>query len=311
MIHLSLESDRPLNDGFDYSEKVGPHGDGRTVVDYLSECYPHSTRQEWEERIEAGRVIVDERIATRSTHLRRGQTLTWKRPPWREPDAPRSFAVLYRDEALLAVAKPSGLATMPGGGFLENTLLRLVRRAYPQTSPLHRLGRGTSGIVLFGRTPDACRVLTNAWQAGEVHRQYVGLVDGRFEPPETIIEEPIGPVPHALLGTIEAVSPEGRPARTRVRRLELREDTSLVEVLIDSGRTHQIRIHLAAAGHPLLGDPLYPPGGVPTPDCRVLPGELGYNLHAERLTFAHPQTGRRTELFCMSPPLLRRSPSKR
>jgi 23S rRNA pseudouridine1911/1915/1917 synthase len=293
-----------LNRGFHYHERLGESASGRTLLSYLSERYRHSSPLEWRQRIEGGLVLVEGAPARADRALAAGESLVWNRPPWREPRAPTSFAILHADEDVLGVAKPAGLPTLPGGSFLENTLLALVRRRYKEASPLHRLGRGTSGIVLFALSPDARRVLTRSWENG-VERSYRALVTGRFPPGETILEQPIGLVPHRLLGSVWAVSPTGKRARSRVRLLEHREGRSLVAIEIETGRTHQIRIHLAAAGHPLVGDPLYPPGGVPAPDGDALPGATGYHLHAHRMRFSHPRTSEEVVIHCGPPPLYR------
>ncbi len=293
-----------LNRGFRYRERLGESAHGRTLLVYLSERYRHSSPLEWQRRIEGGLVLVEGAPARADRALAAGESLVWNRPPWREPHAPTSFAVLYEDGDVLGVAKPAGLPTLPGGSFLENTLLARVRRRYKGASPLHRLGRGTSGIVLFALSPDARRALTRSWE-NDVERSYRALVTGRFPRGETILEHPIGLVPHPLLGSVYAVSATGKRARSRARLLEHRGDVSLVEVEIETGRTHQIRIHLAAAGHPLVGDPLYPPGGVPPPDGGALPGATGYHLHAHRVRFPHPRTSREVVIHCGPPSLYR------
>ena len=237
--------------------------------------------------------------------LRPGQALVWKRPPWEEPAVPLGFAILHRDDHLLAVAKPRGLPSVPNGGFLEHTLLSRVRRLHPEAVPMHRLGRGTSGLVLFART-DVARRAVAAGVAPGTGREGVPRARERACPPsETFtIDTPIGLVAHPRLGQVHAASPSGKPAVSHVRVLALRGEDALVAVTIPTGRPHQIRIHLAAAGHPLVGDPLYVEGGVPGPDPG-LPGEGGYRLHAHRLALAHPATGRRLELECPLPPELR------
>lgn len=295
-----------LNKGFTYREKLGPAATGITLLDYLTAHYQHSTNEDWRTRIDSGRIRVNGRPADQTTVLRPGQTLTWHRPPWREPQAPTGFAILFIDAHLLAVAKPRGLPMMPGGGFLTRTLLHLVRQQYPEATPLHRLGRGTSGLALFGRSDLARSTMTSAWQEGEILRIYRALVRGRLEENELDIQVPIGPVFHPLLGDVHAVSETGKPSRSRARLIEFRDTMSLVEVEILTGRPHQIRIHLAAAGHPLCGDPLYPIGGVPDPAARALPGDPGYYLHAERLSFRHPETKKQINIQCTPPPVLRR-----
>ena len=293
-----------MNAGFEYREEVGPRAAGRTVLAWLAARYRHSTEADWRERLAAGEVRLDGEVALAMDVLRPGQSLVWRRPPWDEPAVPLSFAVLYRDEHLLAVAKPRGLPSVPNGGFLEHTLLFRMRRLHPEAVPMHRLGRGTSGLVLFARTEAARRHVAAEWRAGRVEKTYRALVTGVVSVESLTIDSPIGLVPHLRLGQVHAASPMGRPAVSHVRVLARRGEATLVEVTIPTGRPHQIRIHLAAAGHPLVGDPLYVVGGLPGPDPG-LPGEGGYRLHAHRLALAHPVGGHRLALECAPPPELR------
>ena len=186
-------------------------------------------------------------------------------------------------------ARPSSL---PGGDTAASPGARYVRRDAVRAQQRAR------------------RLLAAAWRAGEVERDYRALVEGRLGDGERAIDVPIGKVPHAVLGNVWAACPTGRPARTWVRSLGPRPDApsggeSIVALRLDTGRPHQIRIHLAAIGHPLVGDPLYAAGGVPRPDARALPGDGGYRLHADRLAFPHPATGARIVVACAPPPVLR------
>ena len=157
-----------LNAGWAYTERVEPGSDGRSVLAHYAASHRHSSLQEWDARIRRGEVELDGVCADANVILRPGQTLVWHRPPWEEPEAPMHYEVLHEDEAIVAAIKPSGLPTMPAGGFLEHTLMALVRRNYPEASPLHRIGRFTSGIVLFARTNEAASLISRvAGPSGE------------------------------------------------------------------------------------------------------------------------------------------------
>ena len=289
-----------MNAGYEYRDEVGSGPAGQTVLDYLALRHGHSTAAVWNDRIAAGEILVDGQAAVDSAPLRAGQIVVWRRPPWEEPAVPLAFAVLYRDAHLLAVAKPRGLPTMPAGGFLTHTLLHVVQRLFPEAAAMHRLGRGTSGIVLFARTETARRGIAKAWRSGAVVKRYRALVNGVPSREAFDVDAPIGLVAHPRLGRVYAAVTEGKRSLTHVRVLAARDGQALVEATIPTGRPHQIRIHLAAAGHPLVGDPLYVAGGGLGPRP-ALPGDPGYRLHAHRLSLDHPATGRRVEIECAPP----------
>jgi len=299
------------NHGHTYREQIDAAGDGDAVLAHLSERFGHAAPDEWRARIELGQVRLDGAATTVTTRLRAGQVLSWERPPWTEPPVPLDAAVLHEDALLLAVAKPRGLPTMPGGGlYLEHTLLAVVRRRAPEASPMHRLGRDTSGVVLFARTAAAAGAVQAAFRARRVRKIYRALCAGHPALDAFTVDAPIGEVSHPPLGTVHAASATGRAARSHVRVLERRDGpgearSALVEVEIETGRPHQIRIHLAFAGHPLVGDPLFGAGGLPLPGSRALPGDPGYLLHAWRLELDHPAGGGRLAIECSPPPALR------
>lgn len=302
---LHPDTNTHLNEGCEYRERLGPNADSRRLLAYLSHRYRHSSPAEWAARIASGHVLVDELPAHADSVLRTGCQLVWQRPPWIEPDAPMSFSVLYEDDDLIAVNKPAGLPTLPAANFLQSTLLYLVRAYAPDAVPLHRLGRWTSGILLCARNHNARTELMRQWSAKKVHKLYRALANGCPDWDETTISAPIGPVPHALLGSIHAASQKGKSSLSYVTIIERREGAFLCDVRIATGRPHQIRIHLAASGHPLVGDPLYGAGGLPLPDTRALPGDPGYHLHAAELSFRHPSTRREVVIECEPPSLLR------
>jgi 23S rRNA pseudouridine1911/1915/1917 synthase len=300
------------NSGYDYPDRVGRSGEGLTVLAVYAGKYRHSSEAEWREKIERGEVTLNGRRAVANDLLKRGDLLVYHRPPWEEPDAPTDFGVLLEDDDVLALAKPSGLPVLPGGFFLENTLLYQVRRRYgPSSSPLHRLGRGTSGAILFTRNRRAARALATAMFERRILKVYLALASGTSMPDAFTVDAPIGPVPHSLPATVNAYRAGGRPSLSHVRvlRRDPDHDVSLVEVTIPTGRPHQIRIHLAYAGHPLIGDPLYQTGGLPLADgvdeeWTATPGATGYLLHSWKIRFPHPTRGEDVEVICPPPPSL-------
>ncbi len=297
-----------LNNGYDYPDRVARSDEGQSVLAFYARAYRHSSEAEWRAKIDGGEVTLNGRKAAPDDVLRRGDLLVYHRPPWREPDAPTDFGTLLEDDDVLALAKPSGLPVLPGGFFLENTLLHRVRERYgPSASPLHRLGRGTSGAILFTRNRRAGRLLATAMFERRILKVYLALAAGTSMPDAFTVDAPIGPVPHTLPATVNAYRPGGRPSVSHVKvlRRDPGRNATLVEVTIPTGRPHQIRIHLAYAGCPLVGDPLYLSGGLPRADglddeWSTTPGATGYLLHSWKIRFTHPSRGEEVEV--VSPP---------
>lgn len=296
------------NRGYGYPDRISAADEGLPVLTFYARRYTHSSEAEWRRKIEAGQVLRNGSPAAPGDTLVRGDALVYNRPPWEEPDAPKGFAALFEDQDVLVLAKPSGLPVLPGGFFLENTLLYLVRRRYGSScSPLHRLGRGTSGAILFTRNSRAARSLAKAMFERRILKVYLALASGTGMPDAFTVDAPIGPVPHGLPETVNAYRPDGRPSisHARVVRRMTDEDAALLEVTIPTGRPHQIRIHLSYAGYPLVGDPLYGLAGVPRvggvdDDRGTTPGATGYLLHSWKIRFPHPERGEEVEVI--SPP---------
>jgi RluA family pseudouridine synthase len=212
------------------------------------------------------------------------------------------FDLVYEDEELLVVNKPADLLTVPDrhDPDLPN-LKQLLGQRYGQIIPVHRLDRPTTGLVVFARNPEAHRSMSMQFEARDVEKVYLALVDGTPEPPEGEIDEPIAPHP-AKVGRM-MVSNRGKFARTDYKVMEELGKFSLIGVQIFTGRTHQIRVHLAYIGHPLLVDPFY--GRRSEFMLSEVKGRR-YNkgkheverpllsrvpLHASRLGFMHPVSG--------------------
>ena len=304
-----------LNRGYAYTTIISGKYHGRTLLSHLASLYPHSTPQAWQQNLNNREVTVNGVTATGSESLISGQTLVWNRSPWIEPDTPEHFEVLFNDPYLLAVNKPGGMPTLPGGGFMENTLLRLVQKQTPNANPVHRLGRATTGIVLFAKTAQAASKLGADWNTPRIQKIYWALAQNIAQHDAYEILTPIGLVPHPLIGSVWAANPSGKPSKSLAKVISRAPSstasssttssgtpgTTSFEVSLSSGRPHQIRIHLASIGHPLVGDPLYGLTGQPLQDLPGLPGDGGYFLHAQYLKFHHPITGEQINLEAALP----------
>lgn len=297
------------NQGWVYRDQVDRCHAGLTLLDYYSQRYRHTSPAEWQTRIELGQIRLNGQPALPTIRLQAGQQLTYHRPPWPEPEVPLKFETIYSDADLLIISKPAGLPVLPGGGFLEHTLLWQLQQQYPQETPIpiHRLGRGTSGLMILAISGLAKSALSQQMRDHHIRKTYRTLVGGGDMPDRFTIDHPIGKIPHPELGYVYGATPTGRFAHSKCQVLKRTDDSTLLAVTILTGRPHQIRIHLAAAGYPLLGDPLYTKGGIPrsfgtTPTDKVaVPGDCGYHLHAYHLAFTHPRTGDPIE-FTSPPP---------
>jgi len=284
------------NQGFVYRTRVPPDAAGSTVLAFHVARFRHSDEAGWRAAIEAGRVLVNGLCVTAEEALRVGDELTFHRAPWQEPEAPDSFETAFEDEHVLVVVKPAGLQVLPAGPFSARTLLSLVRASHPSrasAAPAHRLGRGTSGLIAFGKTPVARASLARQFREFVPVKTYLAWVEGTNLPTSFTAREPIGRIAHGPL-EIHAAAAGGRASITLVRVLRRARDCTLVAAQPITGRPDQIRIHLAAAGAPIIGDPLFGVGGVPKSDAP--PGRGGYRLHAAGLKLIHPATAAQIKL---------------
>lgn len=302
-----------FNQGWTYEDRVTTSN--ITLLDYYATRYTHSSWQDWHDRIQAGLITINHRVSLDpQTPLKAGQLLSYYRPPWIEPAVPFDVSVLHEDDDLLILHKPSGLPVLPGGGFLEHTLLGWLNRHYKQSPiPMHRLGRGTSGVMLLAKTEVAKSVLSKGFRDSTkrdkanrtIQKTYRALVIGTDLPDAFTVTQPIGKVAHPTLGYLYAATDNGKEAISHCQTFKpgLIPDTTVLEVTIPTGRPHQIRIHLAAAGYPLWGDPLYGVGGVATGQAS-LPGDGGYYLHAYKISLIHPTQGQELTVIAEPPELL-------
>ncbi|MEO8411012.1 MAG: pseudouridine synthase [Propionivibrio sp.] len=208
------------------------------------------------------------------------------------PSAPEAllpdndFRLVYADRHLLVVGKPSGLLSVPGRGpGKEDCLVTRVQRQYPDALIVHRLDCDTSGLLVLARGKDMHRRLSMLFQARQVDKRYVALIDGKLADAAGEVNLPLlVDWPNRPLHKVDFVA--GKPSLTRYRVLayDERRDCTRVELIPATGRTHQLRVHMQALGHPILGDTLYADPAARAKAMRLL-------LHAECLAFPHPHSG--------------------
>ena len=279
---------------------------GERVDAFLAHRTAELSRSRLKGLIDEGRVTVDGQPARQSPRLRAGQKVSVTLPePATTTLVPRPipFDIVYEDPDLLVVDKPAGLTVMPAPGHLDDTLANALLARYPDLEGIggtlragivHRLDKDTSGLMLVARNDEVLAALQGQFKQHRITKVYRALVRGEVARPEAIIEAPIGRHPRDRKRM--AVVDSGRDARTAYSVVARYEGYTLVEVRPVTGRTHQVRVHMASIGHPLAGDATY---GRPHPTLRR------HFLHAQTLGFEHPSSGKHVEFKSDLPPELR------
>lgn len=247
---------------------------------------------------DAGGVEQDGRVIGKSDRLRAGAWLSVSWTPKREPEivplAVPDLGIVYDDDDIVVVDKPAGVAAHPSLGWEGPTVLGALAAAgfriatsgaAERQGVVHRLDVGTSGLMVVTKTESAYSTLKHAFKEREVEKIYHAVVQGHPDPLAGTIDAPIGR--HPSHSWKFAVTPDGKDSVTHYETIEAFRGASLLEIHLETGRTHQIRVHMAAHRHPCVGDPLY--GADPTMSARL--GLTRQWLHARELSFAHPATG--------------------
>lgn len=266
-----------------------------------------------------GLVRVDGREAKKSDPVEEGQQIEVVVPPPRTMDAEAQdlpLEVVHEDEALLVVNKASGRVVHPAPGHPDGTLVNALLHHVEDLSGIggvlrpgivHRLDKDTSGLLVVAKTDRAHRALSRALKRREVRRIYVGAAWGHLDESPLTIDAPVGrdPADRKRMAVVEG----GKRALTRVRIRERWPGAELLDIALKTGRTHQIRVHLAHLGHPVVGDPIYGAGWERGMSGPIRAWSLGLArrvprlfLHARELAFVHPETGERMRFRTPLPP---------
>lgn len=279
---------------------------GQRLDRFLVSVLERHSRSQIQKLITDGRVTVDRRDARANLAMRQGDVVTVHVPepaPSEVAPEPLPIDILYQDADVAVVNKPAGMVVHPGAGHVSGTLVNALLHHLPDLSGVggelrpgvvHRLDRGTSGVMIIAKNDEAHHELSRQFHDREVEKEYIALVWGVVQAGRRI-DAAIGRDPENRQ-KMSARARRARHAVTRITRAHQMPSVTLCHVAIQTGRTHQIRVHLSAIGHPVVGDALY--GGV----RRHVPGDVRAVqrlerpfLHAARIVFHHPRDGRRME----------------
>jgi RluA family pseudouridine synthase len=279
------------------------------LVDFLFARFTYLSKEQWSDRIEDNRILVNDRPATPDTDLKNGDVVTYEVGDIPEPEADLSYSIVYEDDWIVGVNKPGNLLVHKAGFSITRNLVFLLRHssnnpAYAGINSVNRLDRETSGIVLFSKHGDCLRRLHKDFASGKIEKLYFALVHGAPSEKTVQVELPIGPdLESQVKYKFRVDATHGKRAVTRMERISAGPNHSLLVVRPLTGRTHQIRVHLAAIGCAVVGDKLYgmseekylawrsdPARFAPLCEC------ARQALHCGEISFAHPQTGVRTTI---------------
>ncbi len=293
---IPYDNFRPLN--------VPATCDGFTLIEVLHRIVPKISPADWLIHWQENRLVDDEkRPLPIDVPLRAGQRILHRQPAIQEPDVNPAIDLLHEDEALIVLNKPAPLPMHPGGRFNRNTLDYILQQAFHpfKPRPAHRLDADTTGLVVFTKTKHFAGILQPQFTRGQIEKAYLARIHGHPETDTFDCHAPISDDP-GRLGTRSIDESTGLPSHTRFHVLARHPDgTALVEAHPQTGRTHQIRLHLQHLGHPILGDTTYPAAPTTATTLTQQTTTLPLHLHSLRLTLTHPITQARVTYTTPAP----------
>lgn len=278
---------------------------GQRLDRFVQNRIPRLSRTRAQEIIRISGFREDGTRRRPSDLVREGEVILLVRETFAEPITPRDFDVVYDDESILAVDKPAGLPVHPTATYHRNTVTYILKERYGKRAPqlAHRLDRETSGVLVCAKTIEVERALKNAFEGRRVQKTYLAIVRGRMANDDGFINLPLSPVREGLHVLME-VRDDGDSSIAETHYVVRARKTThtLVELHPKTGRQHQLRVHLASLGHPIVGDKLYGPEGESlfleamrqglSPELEALLGHHRQALHAHAVEFEHPVTGK-------------------
>ncbi|HVM32183.1 MAG TPA: RluA family pseudouridine synthase, partial [bacterium] len=293
--------------------KITSAAAGQALLDYMAGRFRYQPRDHWERMIQEGALTLNGQKAEPGLKLKAGDRLAYE-VVLAEPPVDKNIQILHEEDAFLVAEKPAHLPSHADGNFIQNTFIHLVGQALKargfggKARLVHRLDRETSGLMVVAKTRDAARLLSGQFEKAQVEKNYWAIVQGRVEKDRFEVSGAIGPDGESQISLrrkiLPAEAPGAQGARTLFEVVRRLQDATLVLCRPQTGRTGQIRVHLASLGHPLVNDKLYGRSDgqfleFVRQSKRARPegsaAGLGprHFLHAGRLSFDHPLTGQR------------------
>ncbi len=291
---------------------VAPDFQNWRLDQLLARQYPDYSRSRWQQAIKSHDILLNNQAAKSKTTVNSGDIVSGQLPIWQEtPDQGEDIflEIIHEDSSIIVINKPAGLVVHPAPGNYHGTLLNALLFHYPEVAQLpragiiHRLDKETSGLMVIARTLKAHTFLVNQLQKREVGRTYLALVY-RYVTAGDTIDLPIGRHPKERVKM--AVRSDGKPAVTHYCIEERFNEITLLRVKLETGRTHQIRVHLSAIKYPIVGDSVYGrqpilPKGISTQAREALLSFPRQALHATKLSLTHPESGKICHYHCPLP----------